>query len=273
MDYEESVVATCKLIANGVLSLLFDLGSTQVAQVDSARQNLASTFVNAFVNAGFGVDKLMLTEEEDGGWIFKNKDHGMLSASASLGMILLWDVDMGLNQIDRYIYSNDENIRAGALLAVGIVNSGVRNLADPALAVLSEHLEDTKPINNRVAAIQGLGLAYAGSAREELSELLLPLVSNSDVAMELSSFAALALGMIYVGTCDGEITSTILQTMLERTDGQLGETFSRFMSLGLGLIHLGIFFVLFASCDPRMKNMPLTLISFCDYKNRHPWPV
>ncbi|KAG0345514.1 proteasome regulatory particle base subunit [Podila humilis] len=213
--------------------------STQVAQVDSARQNLASTFVNAFVNAGFGVDKLMLTEEEDGGWIFKNKDHGMLSASASLGMILLWDVDMGLNQIDRYIYSNDENIRAGALLAVGIVNSGVRNLADPALAVLSEHVEDTKPMSNRVAAIQGLGLAYAGAAREELSELLLPLVSNSDVAMELSSFAALALGMIYVGTCDGEITSTILQTMLERADGQLGETFSRFMSLGLGLVHLG----------------------------------
>ncbi len=27
--------------------------------VDSARQNLASTFVNAFVNAGFGQDKLM----------------------------------------------------------------------------------------------------------------------------------------------------------------------------------------------------------------------
>ncbi|KAG0309136.1 proteasome regulatory particle base subunit [Dissophora globulifera] len=208
-------------------------------QVDSARQNLASTFVNAFVNAGFGVDKLMLSEEDDGGWIFKNKDHGMLSASASLGMILLWDVDMGLNQIDKYLYSDDENIRAGALLAVGIVNSGVRNIADPALAVLSEHLEDTKSINNRVAAIQGLGIAYAGSAREELSELLLPIVSNTDNAMELSSFAALALGQIFVGTCDGDITSTILQTMLERADGQLGETFSRFMGLGLGLLHLG----------------------------------
>ena len=30
--------------------------------VDSARQNLASTFVNAFVNAGFGQDKLMTRE-------------------------------------------------------------------------------------------------------------------------------------------------------------------------------------------------------------------
>ncbi|KAK3818398.1 MAG: armadillo-type protein [Benniella sp.] len=215
--------------------------STTVAQVDSARQNLASTFVNAFVNAGFGVDKLMMTgeEEEGGGWIYKNKEHGMISASASLGMILLWDVDMGLSQIDKFIYAEDEYIKAGALLAVGIVNSGVRNPADPAMAVLSDQLDDTKSMVNRIAAIQGLGLAYAGSAREELSELLLPIVSNSDNSMELASFAALALGQIFVGTCEGEITSTILQTMLERAPGQLGETFSRFMALGLGLLHLG----------------------------------
>ena len=47
--------------------------------VDSARQNLASTFVNAFVNAGFGQDKLMTVIPEGEGnsenvhWIFKNK--------------------------------------------------------------------------------------------------------------------------------------------------------------------------------------------------------
>jgi 26S proteasome regulatory subunit N1 len=32
------------------------------ANVDSARQNLASTFVNGFVNAAFGQDKLMTDE-------------------------------------------------------------------------------------------------------------------------------------------------------------------------------------------------------------------
>jgi len=40
---------------------------------NSAQQNLASTFVNAFVNAGFGRDKLMI---EDGKWLYQNKDHG-----------------------------------------------------------------------------------------------------------------------------------------------------------------------------------------------------
>lgn len=32
--------------------------------IDSARQNLASTFVNAFVNAGFGQDKLVTATPE-----------------------------------------------------------------------------------------------------------------------------------------------------------------------------------------------------------------
>ena len=43
-------------------------------QVDSARQNLASSFVNGFVNAAFGQDKLLM---EDGNkWLYKNKEHG-----------------------------------------------------------------------------------------------------------------------------------------------------------------------------------------------------
>ena len=32
-------------------------------------------------------------------WIFKNKEHGKMSATASLGAVLLWDVDGGLPQV------------------------------------------------------------------------------------------------------------------------------------------------------------------------------
>jgi 26S proteasome regulatory subunit N1 len=46
------------------------------ANVDSARANLAGTFVNAFVNAGFGNDKLMVEAEDGNSWVYKNKDHG-----------------------------------------------------------------------------------------------------------------------------------------------------------------------------------------------------
>lgn len=64
----------------------------------------------------------------------------MLSATASLGLILLWDVDGGLTQIDKYLYSSEDFIKSGALLACGIVNSGVRNECDPALALLSDYI-------------------------------------------------------------------------------------------------------------------------------------
>ena len=78
-------------------------------QVDSAKGNLASSFVNGFVNCGFGVDKLLT---EDGNkWIYKNKGVGMLSATASLGLVLLWDVEGGLTQIDKYLYSNEDSIK------------------------------------------------------------------------------------------------------------------------------------------------------------------
>ncbi len=89
------------------------------------RQNLASTFVNAFVNAGFGQDKLMTgasttadnnNNQQGTNWLYKNKEHGMMSAAASLGMILLWDVDGGLTQLDKFLYSSEDYIKAGALL-------------------------------------------------------------------------------------------------------------------------------------------------------------
>lgn len=46
-------------------------------------------------------------------------------------MILLWDVDSGLAQIDKYLHSTDNHVAAGALLGVGIVNCGIKNDCDP----------------------------------------------------------------------------------------------------------------------------------------------
>lgn len=40
--------------------------------MDSAKQNLAASFVNGFVNAGFGCDKL-LSKEAGNKWIYRNK--------------------------------------------------------------------------------------------------------------------------------------------------------------------------------------------------------
>ena len=64
--------------------------------LDSARQNLASSFVNSFVNAAFGTDKLLT---EDGNkWIYKNKEHGKQKETFDTVWIGWWDLQvMGYN--------------------------------------------------------------------------------------------------------------------------------------------------------------------------------
>ena len=57
--------------------------------------------------------------------------------------------------------------------------------------------------------------------------------------------AALACGMIAVGSCNGEVTSTILQTMMERSESDLKETYSKFLALGLALAYLGTSVLIF----------------------------
>jgi len=206
------------------------------ANVDSARANLASSYVNAFVNAGFGQDKLLSDEGQK--WIYKNKDHGMVAATASLGLILLWDVDGGLTQIDKYLYSTEDPIKAGALLACGIVNSGIRTECDPALALLSDYvLHQTLLL--RKGSVLGLGIAYAGTNREDVIQKITPLLSDPKSDMAVIGFAALALGLISVGSCNSEVTSTILQCIIEKPESQLNCTMARYLALGLGLCYLG----------------------------------
>ncbi|XP_019869453.2 26S proteasome non-ATPase regulatory subunit 2 [Aethina tumida] len=238
------------------------------SQVDSARQNLAASFVNGFVNAAFGKDKLLM---EDGNkWLYKNKEHGMLSATASLGLVLLWDVDGGLTPIDKYLYSSEDHIKSGALLACGIVNCGVRNECDPALALLSDYVLHNTNIM-RIGAIVGLGLAYVGSNREAVLSLLFPVFSDPKSNMEVIGMAALACGMIAVGSGNAQVTTTIMQILMEKSEADLKDTYARFLPLGLGLCHLGkqegvdmIIAALEVIPEP-FKSMATTMVDVCAY--------
>lgn len=148
------------------------------------------------------------------------------------------------------MYATEDYIKAGAVLAVGIVNSGVKNDCDPAFAILSDYLD--KPNSTlRIAALLGyanklvcadhlsLGIAYAGSAREDLMETLSPIVEDSSLAMEVVAMAGLALGMIFSGTAHPELVQIFCQTLMERDEPSLNVTHARFLSLGLGLLFLG----------------------------------
>ncbi|KAF2619179.1 hypothetical protein F2Q68_00040475 [Brassica cretica] len=208
----------------------------------SARQNLAATFVNAFVNAGFCKDKLMTvpldsTSGSDGNWIFKNKDDGKTSASASLGMISLWNVE-ALDELDKYYTSSDKRVRAGALLSVGILNCGIKSDFDPALALLEEYI-DNEDSSVRICAIMGIGIAYAGSQKDQIKSSLSPILNDIKAPLDVVAFAALSLGMVYVGSCSDEVAQSIMFALMDRNSAELGEALFRFLPLGLGLLYLG----------------------------------
>ncbi|KAK4577644.1 hypothetical protein RGQ29_027952 [Quercus rubra] len=223
---------------------LLDGRASVGATVDSARQNLAATFVNAFVNAGFGQDKLMTVPSDNSSsgssanWLFKNKEHGKTSATASLGMILLWDVDSGLAQIDKYFHASDSHVNAGALLGVGIVNCGIKNDCDPALALLGEYIDKEDPFI-RIGAIMGLGIAYAGAQNEQLRSKLAPILNDTKAPLDVIAFTAISLGLIFVGSCNEEVAQAIIFALMDRSESELTEPLTRLLPLGLGLLYLG----------------------------------
>lgn len=117
-------------------------------------------------------------------------------------MILLWDVDSGLAQLDKYFHSTDNHVIAGALLGVGIVNCGVKNDCDPvspsrnslsaehflnnalnydlpflqALALLGDYIDKEDPAI-RIGAIMGLGIAYANTQNEQVCSMRVHILS------------------------------------------------------------------------------------------------
>uniref|UniRef100_A0A2K5KY62 Uncharacterized protein n=1 Tax=Cercocebus atys TaxID=9531 RepID=A0A2K5KY62_CERAT len=196
----------------------------EIEQVDMLEKDIDE---NSHTKVSFGQDKLLT---DDGNkWLYKKKDHGTSSADASLGMILLWDVDSGFTQTDKYLYSCEDYIKSGALLACGTVNSGIRNECDPALGLNTM----------KRSSIFGLGLAYAGSNHEDVLTLLLPVMGDSTSSMEVAGGTALVSGMMAVGSCNADVTSTILQTIMEKSEAELKVTYTRWLPLGLGLNHLG----------------------------------
>ncbi|KAL8428124.1 hypothetical protein Efla_005827 [Eimeria flavescens] len=215
----------------------------RLAGLESAQQNLASSFVNAFVNCGFGTDKLMTVEGN--AWLLKNKDRGQLSTIASLGALCLWNVDEALQQLDKHQYSSDVNIKAGALLGFGVSSCNVRHECDAALALLKDHLEATELTAEtpllKCAAVIGLGCAYAGSCREDVLELLTLAILDGALPLECSAFASLSLGLCFVGSASADAAEAILTALMDRCSAAKGidSPLGHFLSVGLGLIFLG----------------------------------
>jgi 26S proteasome regulatory subunit N1 len=203
---------------------------------DTAKQNLANTIVNALVNVAYCNDNIMLSEEKK--WLGRHKDWANITASSSLGMLLLWNLEEGTSHIDKYQYSRDEYIKSGSFMAFGIANAGIRNENDPVFALLTDQLDKAND-KLRVGIISGLSIAYAGARREDVLEVLSPLVIDTSVSLENSALAALGLGLVFVGTCNEDVAQSIIQTLMERSETELKSPYAKFFALGIGLVFLG----------------------------------
>ena len=230
-----------------------------IVSLDSAKQNLSSTLVNAFVNCGFGRDNLITID--NGSWVYKNKDHGMTSASASLGAISLWNIEAGFTQIDKFHWSPNPLISSGALMAFGLVCSGIRNECDPAFAILIEQLENgASKSEQTIGALLGLAFSHIGVPREVFLDFLVPEVIDANISVDISACTALTLGLSYLGTANEAVAGALLQTLMERQyfSGNLDTPLAYLFAVGLGLLYL------------KQKNACEATLSALDAVSDHP---
>ena len=240
---------------------------------DSAKHNLATAFVNAFVNAGFRNDKLMLVDgESQKPWVWKTKDEGMMSTTASIGMLMQWSVEESLDVIDRFEHAPEDHVKAGALLAYGIANSGVKLEGDPALSLLGGNEEALlRPrAQMRSAAIMGLGLTYAGSNNKAVLPYLESFLNDPSYDIQTVAMTALSLGMIFLGTSNHEVAEAIATIMMDdERQKQLKDKWARFLALALALLYFGrqeeveVILDILKAVDHPMAKPTATLASVC----------
>lgn len=96
--------------------------------------------------------------------------------------------------------------------------------------MLADYVEEGNktPSICKKTAVMGLGLAYAGSAREDVTELLMPLVEEKGSDMEIFSSAVLSVGLTNCGSSDDELAERLVSAILARTEDDWKDTSLRF---------------------------------------------
>ena len=171
-------------------------------------------------------------------------------AIASQGFLHLWKQEKALNELEVHASSSDENIRAGAAFAMGAVFAGCPCAEfDPVYSLLSENVpgnvlqgdsltENCKML--RITSIVGLGIAHAGTKDSRITESLVPLLVDFEEDIDVQCFAALAIGLVFLGSMHQDTVEALTIALMEKSDSDLKEHFSIvFMILGLALLFLG----------------------------------
>ncbi|KAG5473955.1 hypothetical protein CUR178_04065 [Leishmania enriettii] len=222
-------------MAPKTLEEVFKMSRDEKSGPKDLQNNLVCAFVSGMANCGYGTDKFLSGTPT---FFFDQREDRIISTTAALGLLHLWDHTEGLQQIDKYFYSESTYVKAGACLASGIVMCGVRNPFDPALGLLSEQI-NAREAEVAIGAILGLGYAYAGTRKEDVKELLIPLLADSEQKLLVQCMAAYALATVFVASADEDISETMMNCLMEVPENKLKEPCVRYLILALGCMFLG----------------------------------
>lgn len=158
------------------------------------KMNLADTYVNAFVNVGLKKDGLMIREVQSGDkWIDMLYESAKIAGIASIGVIDLWDIDEGIQNLTPFLDAPGDWIRFGASIGLGINSIGITDENDSVLGILGDKIWYEKSAD-RLGALIGLGYAYAGKNKEECTESIIPILIDGETPTDASAYSALSLG-------------------------------------------------------------------------------
>jgi 26S proteasome regulatory subunit N1 len=81
--------------------------------------------------------------------------------------------------------------------------------------------------------------------RVQLSTIL----GDPNATLEVLVFTAVALGLVFVGSCNEEIAQSIIFFLMERSEAELAEPIIRLLPVALGLLYLGKQVILSSPCS------------------------
>jgi 26S proteasome regulatory subunit N1 len=172
------------------------------------QKDIASIYVNAFINCGFQNDQFINFSNNKSELLKKYKKNSIIAAIASLGMISFWNYD-GVNILENYKSNENKYLKAGICLGQGILCAGSHK--DNMIEIFKTQ---SKCENNevKIATILGLGFAYCGKALSNCKEeLLVYLKSKQSLAIYVS--VIISLGLIFISTKDNEIITTVIENI------------------------------------------------------------
>ncbi|GJN18991.1 hypothetical protein PR202_gb06217 [Eleusine coracana subsp. coracana] len=239
------------------------------SSLDSARQNLAATFVNAFVNAGFGQDKLMTAPSDSsssgssGNWLFKNKEHGKSSAAASLENVeataevsKTFDEKIGkycdvtlmslahagtgnVLKVQKLLGICSQHLDKGethqgpAVLGIALIAMAEELGAEMAVRSLERLLQYGEQ-NIRRAVPLALGILCISNPKVNVMDTLSRLSHDADA--DVSMAAIISLGLIGAGTNNARIAG-MLRSLSSYYYKEAAHLFC--VRIAQGLVHLG----------------------------------